>query len=143
MSVFPSGSVVKNPPASAGDSGSVLGLGRFPGEGNGSPLQYSCLEDPVDRGASMSFSSWGCRELDRAELALTHMSSRALRYAGLRAVLCIWWLSCALPGYCPVKASSIPLPGTTKNICMHFHIAPYKAVLPALGTTLISSKSYI
>ena len=48
---FPGGSVVKNPPANTGDSGSVLGLGRSPGEGNGHPLQYSCLGNPVDRGA--------------------------------------------------------------------------------------------
>ena len=41
---FPGGSVVKNPPASAGDMGSVLGLRKSPGEGNGNPLQYSCLE---------------------------------------------------------------------------------------------------
>jgi len=39
---FPGSSVVKNPPANAGDAGSVLGLGRSPGEGNGNPLQYSC-----------------------------------------------------------------------------------------------------
>ena len=48
---FPSGSVVKNLPANAGDVGSILGLGRFPGEGNGNPLQYSCLGNPMDRGA--------------------------------------------------------------------------------------------
>ena len=36
---------------SAGDLGSIPGSGRFPGEGNGDPLQYSCLENPVDRGA--------------------------------------------------------------------------------------------
>ena len=41
---FPGGSVVKNPPASAGDMGSVLGLRKSPGEGNGNPLQYSYLE---------------------------------------------------------------------------------------------------
>ena len=40
---FPGGSVVKNPPASAGDVGSIPGLGRFPGEENGNPLQYSGL----------------------------------------------------------------------------------------------------
>ena len=45
------GSVVKNPPANAGDAGSILGLGRYPGEGNGNPLQYSCLENPMDGGA--------------------------------------------------------------------------------------------
>ena len=42
--------MVKNPPATAGDAGSVLGSGRSPGEGKGSPLQYSCLADPMDRG---------------------------------------------------------------------------------------------
>ena len=46
--------VVKNPTANAGDvrdSGSIPGLRRFPGEGNGNPLQYSCLENSMDRGA--------------------------------------------------------------------------------------------
>ena len=46
--------VVKNLPANAGgvrDSGSILGWGRFPGGGHGNPLQYSCLENPTDRGA--------------------------------------------------------------------------------------------
>ena len=45
---------VKNPPANAGDTrdmASVLGLGRSPGGGHGNPLQYSCLENPLDRGA--------------------------------------------------------------------------------------------
>ena len=48
---FPGGLVVKNPPAKAGDTGSTPGLGRSPGEGNGNPLQYSCLGNPMDRGA--------------------------------------------------------------------------------------------
>ena len=46
--------VVKNPPANAGDPGdasSISGSGRFPGVGNGNPLQYSLLENPMDRGA--------------------------------------------------------------------------------------------
>ena len=38
-------------PANAGDEVSIPGLGRFPGEGNDNPLQYSCLENPMDRGA--------------------------------------------------------------------------------------------
>ena len=42
--------VVKNLPASAGDVGSISELGRSPGEGNGNPLQYSCLGNPMDRG---------------------------------------------------------------------------------------------
>ena len=47
---FPGGSVVKNPPAKAGDTGSIPGLRRYPGGGNGIPLQCSCLENPTDRG---------------------------------------------------------------------------------------------
>ena len=46
--------MVKNTPASAGDirdAGSIPGSGRFPGEGHGNPLQYSCLEGAMDRGA--------------------------------------------------------------------------------------------
>ena len=45
------GSVVKNPPVSAEDSGSIPGSGRSPGEENGNPLQHSCLGHPMDRGA--------------------------------------------------------------------------------------------
>ena len=48
---FPGSSVVKNPPANAGDLGSICGSGRFPGEGNGNPLQDSCLGNPMNRGA--------------------------------------------------------------------------------------------
>ena len=47
----PGGSVVKNPPANAGDVGSISGLRRSPGEGNGNPFQYSCPVNPMDRGA--------------------------------------------------------------------------------------------
>ena len=47
---FPGDSVVKNPPTNAGDAGLIPGLGRSPGGGSGSPLQYSCLENPMDRG---------------------------------------------------------------------------------------------
>ena len=48
---FPDGSVVKNPPANAGDMGSIYGSRRFPGGEHGNPLQCSCLENPMDRGA--------------------------------------------------------------------------------------------
>ena len=48
---FPGGSVVKNPSANAGGAGSIPGLERSPGEENGSPLQYSCLGNTMDRGA--------------------------------------------------------------------------------------------
>ena len=43
--------MIKNPLANMGDLGSIPGLGRFPGGGHGNPLQYSCLENLMDRGA--------------------------------------------------------------------------------------------
>ena len=48
---FPGGSDGKESACNVGDLGSIPGLGRSPGEGNGNPLQYSCLENPTDRGA--------------------------------------------------------------------------------------------
>ena len=51
LSGFPGSSVVKNAPTNAGVEGSIPGSGRSPGEGNGKPLQYSCLGNPMDRGA--------------------------------------------------------------------------------------------
>ena len=48
---FPTGSDSKESACRVGDSGSILGLGSSPGEGNGNPLQDSCLENPMDRGA--------------------------------------------------------------------------------------------
>ena len=66
---FPSGSVVKNPPANAGDIRDVDStprLGRSPGDGNGYPLQYSCLENPMDRGAQWA-TVHGVAESDMTE----------------------------------------------------------------------------
>ena len=57
---FPVGSELKNPPANAGDLGSIPGLERSPGEGNGNPLQYSCLENLRDRGNWPATVHWGC-----------------------------------------------------------------------------------
>ena len=51
LSGFPGGSDSKESACNEGDLGLIPGLGRSPGEGNGNPLQYSCLENPMDRGA--------------------------------------------------------------------------------------------
>ena len=57
--------VVKNLPSNEGDVGSILGSGRFPGEGHGNPLQYSCLGNPMDRGAwQATYSLRGSKESD-------------------------------------------------------------------------------
>ena len=62
--------MVKNLPANAGDArdvGSIPGLGSSPGVGNGNLLQYSCLENSMDRRGLMDYSSQGCKELDMTE----------------------------------------------------------------------------
>ena len=60
----PGGSVIKNLPANAGDTGSILGLGRSPGEGSDNPLQYSCLENSMDKGAWQTTIHEVTKELD-------------------------------------------------------------------------------
>jgi len=59
----PGGSVVKKLHANVGDTNLIPGLGRSPGGGNGNPLQYSCLENPPDKGLA-SYSPWGHKQLD-------------------------------------------------------------------------------
>ena len=61
---FLNGSVIKNPPANAGDMCSFPGLGRSPGEGNGNPLQYSCLGNPTDRETWQATVHGVSKELD-------------------------------------------------------------------------------
>ena len=61
---FPSGSAVKDLPANAGNVGSIPGLGRSPGGGNGNPPQYSCLKNSMDRGKLVGCNPGGCKESD-------------------------------------------------------------------------------
>ena len=61
---FSGGSDGKESACNVGDPGSISGSGRSPGEGNGSPLQYSCLRKPMDREASWAYSLWGHKESD-------------------------------------------------------------------------------
>ena len=59
---FPGGSVVKNLPANAGDTGSIPGSGSLPGEGKGNPLQYSCLEKSHGQTSLVGCRLWGRKE---------------------------------------------------------------------------------
>ena len=61
---FPSGAVVKNPPADAGEAGSIPGLGISPEEGNGNPFQSFCLENTMDRGAWWATAHGVAKELN-------------------------------------------------------------------------------
>ena len=64
---FPGGSDGKESAYNAGDLGSIPGLERCPGEGNGNPLWYSCLENPMDRGTA-GYSPWSYKESDMTEV---------------------------------------------------------------------------
>ena len=73
--------VVKNPSVSAGDirdMSSIPGLGRFPGGGHGNPLQYSCLENPMDGGAWQAggLQSMGSKRVGHGLSDLTHTHSQ-------------------------------------------------------------------
>ena len=73
---FPGGSVVKNLPANAGDAGSIPGSERYPEEGNGNPIQYSCLENSKDRG------DWQATVQGVAESDTTEHRGQELLYYG-------------------------------------------------------------
>ena len=64
---LPCSSKGKESACSAGDLDSIPGLGRSSREGNGNPLQYSCLENPLDREAWVGYGLWNCKELDMTE----------------------------------------------------------------------------
>ena len=75
--IFSGGSDGKEFAYNVGDPGLIPGLGRSPGEGNGNPLQYSCLENPVDEGAWWA-TIHGITESDTTEL-LTHTHTKKLK----------------------------------------------------------------
>ena len=60
--IFPGSSDGKASAYNMGDLGSIPGSGRSPGEGNGNPLQYPCLENPMDGGTWLGYSPWGLKE---------------------------------------------------------------------------------
>ena len=78
--------MIKNLPANAGDLGLIPGWGRPPGEGKDNPFQYSCLENPMDKGAWQA-TVHGVEELDMTELTCTHMTSLVIVYAHLYLTL--------------------------------------------------------
>ena len=79
--------VVKESACNAGDLGSIPGSGRSPGEGNGNPLQYSCLENPHGQRSLVGYSPWGCKELDMTTFTFfTFLST--LRDQGSLSLIC-------------------------------------------------------
>jgi len=77
---FPGGSDGKESVCNAGDLGLIPGSGKFPGEGYGNPVQYSCLGNPMDRGVWRA--PWGCKKSDGTEqLTHTHTHTHIYRAA--------------------------------------------------------------
>ena len=85
MESFPGGSVVKNPLANSGDTGSISGSGRSPGEGIHNPLQYSCLRNPMNRGVWRAVIHGVAKE--SARLSYQTMMTMQLEYC----LTCIVW----------------------------------------------------
>ena len=76
---FPGGSDGKEYACSAGDLGSIPGLGRCLGGGHGNPFQYSCLENPHGQRSQQGYSPWDCKESDTTErLNTQHMPESVL-----------------------------------------------------------------
>ena len=74
---FPDDSDSKESACNVGDLGLIPGLGRFPGEGNGNPLQYSCLENPHGQGSLADYSPQDHKESDMPEQLSTHHSTKS------------------------------------------------------------------
>ena len=77
---FPGGSDGKASAYSSGDLGLIPGLGTYPGEGHGNPLQYSCLENPHGQRSLVGYSPWGRKESDTIEQLNTADMLRKLKY---------------------------------------------------------------
>ena len=117
--------VVKNPPANAGDSGDVGSIpewGRSPGEGHGNPVQYSCLENPTDRGAWRvtvhGVTLGGCRRLKRGCWVRPCPCSPSLPRKRSLAVsdgLEAWPLSCSMSASTDEGAHCCPPESTVRD----------------------------
>ena len=103
---FPGGSVVKNPPSNAGDMGSIPGLGSSPGKGNGNPLQYSCLENAMDKGDWWGYSPWGGKRF-RHDLETKQHNKHSTT---LKTIPCCCCCCCFLKKLSLVKIQNCPQP---------------------------------
>ena len=86
---FPGALVVKNLSANTGDArdtGSMPGSGRSPGEGNGNPLQYYCLENPHGQRSLVGYNPWSLKELDTTQSTCTHCRTELKRFKAMNNV---------------------------------------------------------
>ena len=112
---FPCSSVGKEPAYNAGDLGLILGLGRSPGEGNGHPLRYPCLENPMDRGAWQT-TVYGVARVGH-DLVTKPPPLRAVTCSGTHPV------PIPLPSLCPFLSLLSAFPEITSQINL-LHLNP-------------------
>ena len=102
---------VKNPPANSGDirdMGSIPGLGRSPGEGHGNPLQYSCLENPIDRGAWWATVHRVAKSQTKLKRLSTHTEKQLM-------FVCLSWAE--VKGNSPyIRLPSLPTPTASSRV---------------------------
>ena len=116
---FPDGSVVKNLPVNAGDSGLIPGSGRSPGGGNINPLQYSCLKNPMARGAWQAIvhgvtKDWATEHPHRYVHTHTHTS------AHVSGEICTSSVHCIRANFLPVLELGKMLPKWVKGRDIEF-----------------------
>ena len=105
--VFPGGSDGKEPTCNARDLGSIPALGRSPGRGNGSPLWYSCLENPHGQRSLAGYSPWVDKELDTTKRLSTEAATPLLSPGVLSALHDLpHWFLCALCSGVPADLCS-------------------------------------
>ena len=135
---FPGGSVVKNPPANGGDTGSIPGLERSPGKRNGNQLQYSWLENPMDRVAWRAIVHGVTKESDTTEplksnnLIMYHFSLISLsktKSLSLPEIFKFFWITAISSPWDgvmfflskPLLSILVCIGLTWYNLCLAFH----------------------
>ena len=130
---FPGGSVVKNPPANAGDArdmGLITGSERSPGEGDGNPFQYSCLENPMAHGQRSlgGYSLWSCKESDMTEVTKWQHNSHTMKCTLVKYNSVLFYSQ----GYAIITINSRTFLSSPKETCGHQQSLPIPVPAPAL-----------